>query len=924
MTGILELVEQYIASNIAPLTTGAAETTLAELKEVRDTASSPWEAYTKYYNVLEGIFGRPAFDLVIQHAVRTAYTTPKQDPLVPFLRRSPWGRLDNFAAAMEQTNEPWRLPKGIDYLGRILTERPTAFGEQVLTTNFDPLIEVAVARHGGRCSSQSYKTDGTFDSLITEGSTINVRHLHGFWRSNQGDNRSLLNSPEDLTKQRLVLSSSIADLVRETLVVVVGYGAWDDVFTGALSNLRTARQYEVLWAFYSDDNAELERASTSLTTKIGDTQSIVFYKGVDSNVLFPDLYDSLSPAKSPRPKASPLPVPERPQTLKVTVPEVLPIGDRGITQERYGPKAATLSRLKRNGVNVPDGYCIDLAKSSVDEMQKNGELRRIWDSLEGGPVRTDTEPIMVRSSASVEDSTSALFPGRFASRKDVRTFTDLIVGVSACERSPDDPAVKEYREALGLDIGKIRMGAIVQRQITAKLAGVAFTSAPEPYGEHDMLIELTEGAADQLLLGESTGSLYSVVEGEGFDSYAHLSGPHLDTALITLVLSRLSAECRRVAQLLGAPQDIEWVWDGELLYIVQARPIRTPSVDAGLPITSPLADQVHRGLPSLPMADAWGLKAAAAQYFRRLNWGAANATVVPPHTDASDVATILGNRIAGPRGTVIRFSVEAHVGVAKRFVAPGGDILRAFLETRQDAAWVGIVSDYVFVESAFEAYVSDRSLLVEHVPGNWEPDNQLPPDVFLWTESRFEFMRVASPRVAAVEVPSGRTAPGVLRKSVRPLDDDVATEWAQHMISCFSTIRADLAPDLPVNVHFVSDSAGRWYFLNIRPTTHLNLQRSERLRSDTFKANRFFLVVSPLDIGHWDRQARILINCAADRGGLRRISAVARSLLDAGVSEVYCTFGVLSHPAILLREFGLNVVPLYVDHEVRDIGDLRW
>ena len=924
VNGILDLVEEYANSALAPLSGLAFSSFLAEFQAIRSPDVTPWDSYARYYQVLEGMAGKAAFDLIIQHAVRTAFLAPKSHPLNDLIRQSPWGPLDVYAAEMESQHQFWRLPDGVESLGHLLVEHPSSFGNKVLTTNFDPLIEVSINRRGGRYSIQSYKTDGSLDTLVGTGSEINVVHLHGYWRSNPTEKRSLLHSPVALRNPRRILLANLADLIRETLVVVVGYGAWDDVFTGALSNLSTSHECEILWGFHSDDEEKLNSASGSLIEKIGDPQSIVFYKGVDANYLFPQIAERLGSGTQAHSKASMNIEPQLKVAPEAKAPDVLPIGDTGVTADKYGPKAATLSSLKRNGVKVPDGYCIDLSESSVDVMQRTRQLKEIWNALmvPGQRIR-EADLIIVRSSASVEDSPLALFPGRFASHKDVSTFTDLIVGINSCVASHDSAAVRQYQEMLQLNPARVRVGVIVQRQVHALLSGVAFTDPPPPYQEHELLVELVTGAADELLLGNVTGSLYSYTRGNGQESYQQLSGPSIETPLIATILTQLSAECERVTSLLGQKQDIEWVWDGNDLYIVQARPIRSQLVQEGVQVSAN-RNQEEPGAPFLPMADKWGLKAAAALYFRGCGWGARSAVVVPPYTDNAEVAASLELYTGGRHGTVIRFSVEAHVGVSKRFVPPGGDILGAFLDTRKQESWVGIVSDFVYLEGSFEAYVSDKTLLVEHVPGNWEPANQLPPDVFLWTESRFEFLRVSDSREAAVEIPSARSSPGVLKRIVPPIPDELATKWAAEIIERFSTIRADMSNQLPVNVHFVADRDDKWYFLNIRPTTHLHLERSERLRGDYFKTNRFFLVVQSDEIQNWDGQSRILINCAADRASLGGISSLAAGLRNAGVNQVYCTFGVLSHPAILLREFGLTVVPLYLSHEPRDIEAPRW
>ncbi|HEY6315769.1 MAG TPA: PEP/pyruvate-binding domain-containing protein [Streptosporangiaceae bacterium] len=927
--GIVDLIDEYLESIPIPF----RPDNLEYFSEVRASAASPWDAYVKYYEALKGIAGSAVFDAIIQNAVRAGYTTPASGPLADFLTRSPWSRLDHLAPAMENDNLSWRIPAGLESLGRLLTQSPGAFGNRIFTTNFDPLIEISIRRHGGQCTTQSLKTDGSLDAAIDDGSTIKVVHLHGYWRSNSTERRSLLHAPDVLCRPRPNLLGGLADLLRDTLVVVIGYGAWDDVFTGALSKLATARECEILWCFYSDDEAELRRPRKSLLARLDELEGMLFYKGVDANQLFPALLNGLSLDEptafgygvSPPAKRLSLPVgPASPADRSRRPPEVRPIGDVGISRDRYGHKAATLSFLMRNDVTVPEGFCIDLGDNEVGELERQGELQRVWREMtrgiagSGGPAQ-----LIVRSSASSEDSSMALFPGRFASRRNVSTFTDLIVGVNACATSLVSPAVREYHEMLRLEPGEIRMGVIVQRQVPARLAGVAFTAPPPPYTDWDLLIELAEGEADTLLSGDRTGSLYGYSRAHGQECYQHLAGPHIETSRITGLVDRLSVQCQRIAALLREPQDIEWVWDGTELYVVQARPVESPVAAAGA-VTGSRVSSDQRILYSLPMAEVWGMKAAAAEYFGRSGWGASNAIVVPPHTDYSEVSSILAARKDSTMGTVVRFSFEAHVGVAKRFVPPGADVVEAFFETRRNDAWVGIVSDYVYVESSFEAYVSDNTLLVEHVPGNWEPDNQLPPDVFLWTKSKFEFLKVPFYRDAAVEIPSDRNEPGVLRRKATPVSDDIAQDWVERMVEYFSLIRADLASDLPVSVHFVMDADANWYFLNIRPTTHLDVERSIRLLGDDFKVNRFFLIVHPGDVDHWDSQSRILLNSAADKENDTRMAAVAASLRNAGIQEVFCTFGVLSHPAILLREFGLKVSPLYVDHEPRMLHMPRW
>lgn len=155
-----------------------------------------------------------------------------------------------------------------------------------------------------------------------------------------------------------------------------------------------------------------------------------------------------------------------------------------------------------------------------------------------------------------------------------------------------------------------------------------------------------------------------------------------------------------------------------------------------------------------------------------------------------------------------------------------------------------------------------------------------------------------------------------------PLSLEKAAAWAERFVGDFRKIRDDFIHDLPVNVHFVSDPDDAFHFLNIRPTRRIDLEAYNESSID-FKANRMFRVENPSDVDAWDGVSKILVDAVADRGNESRIAGVAVALRDAGVRTVYCTFGLLSHPAIVLREFDLRVEPLYMAHDIHPL-DMRW
>jgi len=124
----------------------------------------------------------------------------------------------------------WYLPPAVEAIGKLLCAKPKSFGDRILTTNFDPLIEIAIRRAGGDCVSSFFHGDGNPSSIQSNG--LNVIHCHGFWTGSD-----TLHTPSQLLQARPKLRAYLSQLIRDTVVVVVGCGGWDDVLMGALGKL---------------------------------------------------------------------------------------------------------------------------------------------------------------------------------------------------------------------------------------------------------------------------------------------------------------------------------------------------------------------------------------------------------------------------------------------------------------------------------------------------------------------------------------------------------------------------------------------------------------------------------------------------------------------------------------------------------------
>jgi pyruvate,water dikinase len=168
-------------------------------------------------------------------------------------------------------------------------------------------------------------------------------------------------------------------------------------------------------------------------------------------------------------------------------------------------------------------------------------------------VRRLGVPLVVRSSASVEDGTAVSFAGQFRSFLNLRSLDAVADAVRACRESVAAPAVREYCRKSGIDPARLHMEVIVQRMVEPELAGVAFTVNPVT-GAEEIVIEACAGLADSLLAGRT---------------------PPLppDHPLVRAHTPAIAATARHVQRFFGAPQDVEFAVAGGTVDVLQARPI---------------------------------------------------------------------------------------------------------------------------------------------------------------------------------------------------------------------------------------------------------------------------------------------------------------------------------------------------------------
>ncbi len=264
--------------------------------------------------------------------------------------------------------------------------------------------------------------------------------------------------------------------------------------------------------------------------------------------------------------------------------------DRQLDASKVGQKAATLSRLKQWGYPVPMGWVLppgDDAEPLINFLQPS-----------------QAEPLVVRSSAVGEDSEQASAAGQYETVLNVTSREMLRGAIARIQASYDNPTVVLYRRERGLP--EDAMAVLIQKQVQGVFSGVAFSRDPIALPSDAVVIEALPGDAKQVVSGEVTPEQYRVVvtltdNNVEPQNFASLQIKGNDTSLQIegegdvppALIKQVALLARNLENRFhGVPQDIEWSYDGQNLWLLQSRPITTL-----LPIwTRKIAAEVIPGL----------------------------------------------------------------------------------------------------------------------------------------------------------------------------------------------------------------------------------------------------------------------------------------------------------------------------------------
>jgi pyruvate,water dikinase len=312
---------------------------------------------------------------------------------------------------------------------------------------------------------------------------------------------------------------------------------------------------------------------------------------------------------------------------------VLPLeGCASARRRLVGQKARVLGKLIQAGLKVPTGLCLTtqcyltyIRETGLQDLimmeigRKNYEDMRWeehWDAalrirhhflktslparlgaLLKKSIETEFQgqAIALRSSASAEDLAEASFAGLYESYLNMKTWKEIERHIRLVWASLWSDAALLYQNELKLDVKESAMAVICQSMVPSDKAGVAFSR--NPLNANEALIEAVFGLNQGLVDGDvepdrwnldrETGHILTAKIAEhsaqmspasrGVVLQTLRSSQASDPVLSTQEIAQVFSDLKRVENLFRSPQDMEWTFQGNSLYILQARPITTHS-----------------------------------------------------------------------------------------------------------------------------------------------------------------------------------------------------------------------------------------------------------------------------------------------------------------------------------------------------------
>jgi len=268
-----------------------------------------------------------------------------------------------------------------------------------------------------------------------------------------------------------------------------------------------------------------------------------------------------------------------------------------------GGKAYNLSVMKRNGFPVPSGFVLpretcdiftqSIDKTELDKLQESfnsnqiskeetllcleefknkiisqGSCSVLTDYLTTFYNHDHGSTYAVRSSSTVEDSSSKSWAGQFDSFLNIKK-DDIAMATLRCISSMYNYRTLIYCSRVNTKLSELEMSVVVQEMVSAKYSGIIFTSNPVTKSSNEIIIEIGLGLGDKYVSGKANPETYIVSKENNLIN-------NFDYKINKNILIELTKISKELEVLFSTYVDIEFAIDDEdNIFILQCRPITT-------------------------------------------------------------------------------------------------------------------------------------------------------------------------------------------------------------------------------------------------------------------------------------------------------------------------------------------------------------
>jgi pyruvate,water dikinase len=306
-----------------------------------------------------------------------------------------------------------------------------------------------------------------------------------------------------------------------------------------------------------------------------------------------------------------------------------------------GGKGANLGEMMQNGFPIPNGFVVT-SEAYWKHLEANGliePIERILGKLDVNDndalmaaseqikeiiIRGEVPPdilndimasykqlcemvgrqvfVAVRSSATAEDLPTASFAGQQSTFLNVIGPEEVVKATRECWASLFEPRAIFYRVENKFEHMKVKLAAVVQMMVQSEKAGVVFTVDPL-YQDPDILsIETAYGLGEVVVSGQVTPDTYRInkkdlgiidkivakqpwmlIKVDGKNKRVEIKDDAQGRQKLSdTEIKDLAKICKKIEDHYSYPQDIEYAFEKDNLYIVQSRPITTLTDKKGL------------------------------------------------------------------------------------------------------------------------------------------------------------------------------------------------------------------------------------------------------------------------------------------------------------------------------------------------------